>query len=78
MTKMGLCAVLSGEEAGSLIRDLREEFPKAELRRESPAKLKSAMRACWIEDPLLSRMPLDLRSRIFQARLWNTLATGNS
>jgi len=78
MTKMGLCAVLSGEEAGSLIRDLRDEFPKAELRCQPSAKLKSALRSCRVEDPLLSGLALDLRSRIFQARVWNTLAAGNS
>lgn len=76
-TKMGLCAVLSGEDAGALIRDLRVEFPKAELRRQSPAKWKSAMRSCGVEDPLLPRLPLDLRRRIFQARVWNTIAVGN-
>ncbi len=78
ITRMGPCAVLSGEEAGSLIRDLRDEFPKAELRRQSPGKWKSAMRSCRVEDPLLSRLPLDLRRRIFQARIWNTLAAANS
>jgi AraC family transcriptional regulator of adaptative response/methylated-DNA-[protein]-cysteine methyltransferase len=78
ITKIGPCAVLSGEATGSLIRDLEHEFPKAELRRQSPARLQSAMRSCRVEDPLLSRLPLDLRSRIFQARVWNTLAAGNS
>jgi AraC family transcriptional regulator of adaptative response/methylated-DNA-[protein]-cysteine methyltransferase len=77
VTRMGLCAVLSGERAGRLIRALRGEFPKAQLRRESPAKWKSAMRSCSIEDPLLSRLPADLRRRIFEARVWNTLAAGN-
>ena len=75
-TRMGLCAVLSGEEARALIRDLRGEFPKAEIRRELSAKWKFAMRSCCVEDPLLSRLPLDLRRRVFQAMVWNTLATG--
>jgi AraC family transcriptional regulator, regulatory protein of adaptative response / methylated-DNA-[protein]-cysteine methyltransferase len=75
-TKMGLCAVLPGEEVGTLIRNLRDEFPGAEIKRESPAKWKLAMRSCRVEDPLLSRLPLDLRRRVFQAMVWNTLATG--
>jgi AraC family transcriptional regulator of adaptative response/methylated-DNA-[protein]-cysteine methyltransferase len=77
-TTMGLCAVLSGGKAGSLIRDLRDEFPKAQLRHQSPAKLKSAMHSCRIKDPMLSRLALDLRSRIFQARVWNILSAANS
>jgi|HubBroStandDraft_4_1064222.scaffolds.fasta_scaffold176726_2 AraC family transcriptional regulator of adaptative response/methylated-DNA-[protein]-cysteine methyltransferase len=73
VTEHGLCAVLLGEDDDLLVRELREEFPKADLKRESSAQSKTAMHSCQAEDPLLSKLPMSLRGRIFQAKVWNIL-----
>jgi AraC family transcriptional regulator of adaptative response/methylated-DNA-[protein]-cysteine methyltransferase len=72
-TELGLCAVLLGEDKGLLVRELREELPGAVLHRESSAKWDTAVLSCQGEDPLLSKLPLSLRGRVFQARVWNSL-----
>jgi AraC family transcriptional regulator, regulatory protein of adaptative response / methylated-DNA-[protein]-cysteine methyltransferase len=77
-TRVGLCAVLPGKEVNALIRDLRNEFPKADIRHKSSARWKFAVRSCRVEDPLLCRLPLVLRMRIFQARVWNTIASSSA
>jgi AraC family transcriptional regulator of adaptative response/methylated-DNA-[protein]-cysteine methyltransferase len=73
-TKLGPCAVLLDEDEDRLIRQLREEFPNATLTNGPSAKWKAAVSACCqTEDPLLSKLPLSLRGRIFQARLYQAL-----
>jgi len=76
-TKLGACAVLLGQDEGVLLHMLREEFPGALFKREkSPAKWKAAVLSCQSEDPLLSKLPVKLRGRVFQARVWNSLQRG--
>ena len=73
-TKLGPCAVLLDEDEDRLIRQLREEFQNATLTNGPSAKWKTAVNACCqTEDPLLSKLPLSLRERIFQARLYDAL-----
>jgi AraC family transcriptional regulator of adaptative response/methylated-DNA-[protein]-cysteine methyltransferase len=72
-TELGLCTVLLGEDEDLLVRDLREELPNAVFRQESSLKWKVAVQSCQGEDPLLSKLPVSLRGRIFQAKVWNTL-----
>lgn len=74
-TERGLCAVISGPGECAVIRELRCEFPKAELRRELSKQWTLAIRSCQAEDPLLSKLPITLRRRIFEARVWNALVT---
>jgi len=71
-TEQGVCTVLLGDEEAVLIRELREEFPAAVLQRESSANW-NAVQSCQAQDPLLSKFPLSLQSRVFLARLWNHL-----
>ena len=73
VTEHGLCAVLLGEDEDLLVRELREEFPKADLKRESSAKSKTAMHSCQTGEPLLSKLPMSLQGRILQAKVWNNL-----
>ena len=72
-TKNGLCAVLLAQNDDLLVRQLKEEFPKADLRSESSPKSRDAVQSCQAEDPLLAKLPTSLRGRIFQARLWSIL-----
>jgi AraC family transcriptional regulator, regulatory protein of adaptative response / methylated-DNA-[protein]-cysteine methyltransferase len=71
-TEQGVCTVLLGENDGVLIRELRQEFPAAILRRRSSAKLKG-VQSHQDQDPLLSKLPESLQGRILLARIWNTL-----
>lgn len=70
-TEEGLCAVLLGEDDNVLLRELRQEFPKADLRNETSARLKAAVQSCQSEDPLLLKLPVSLRGRILQAKVWH-------
>ena len=72
-TKQGLCAVLLGEDEKVLLRELRQEFPGAIFKQESSAKWKAAVLSCQGEDPLFSKLPVSLRGRVFQARVWGAL-----
>ena len=72
-TKQGLCAVLLGEDEKVLFRELRQEFPRAVFKQEPSAKWKTAVLSCEDEDPLLSKLPVSLRGRVLQARVWNSL-----
>jgi AraC family transcriptional regulator of adaptative response/methylated-DNA-[protein]-cysteine methyltransferase len=78
-TQEGICAILLGEDDGTLIRRLRAEFPLAVLTRDpiAPRRWTTAMESCQREDPLLARLPLECRVRIFQAKVWRNLARRN-
>ncbi len=74
-TERGLCAVRFGESAPELERGLREEFHRAELRRDEAAMKE------YVE-PLLAvirgenttiDLPLDVRATAFQMKVWEKL-----
>jgi AraC family transcriptional regulator of adaptative response/methylated-DNA-[protein]-cysteine methyltransferase len=72
-TERGPCSVLLGEDEDLLLRELHEEFPGAAFKQESFANWKAAVLSCQGEDPLLSKLPVSLRGRVFQARVWDSL-----
>jgi AraC family transcriptional regulator of adaptative response/methylated-DNA-[protein]-cysteine methyltransferase len=72
-TDQGICVVLVGEDEDLLLRELREELPGAVFKHESSPKWKAAVKSCHDEAPLLSKLPVSLRGRVFQARVWNSL-----
>jgi AraC family transcriptional regulator, regulatory protein of adaptative response / methylated-DNA-[protein]-cysteine methyltransferase len=72
-TEQGLCAVLLGDDVDLLRRELRQEFPGAVFKQDSSVKWRAAVLSCQSEDPLLSKLPLSLRGRVFQARVWHSL-----
>jgi AraC family transcriptional regulator, regulatory protein of adaptative response / methylated-DNA-[protein]-cysteine methyltransferase len=72
-TEQGLCAVLLGEDGDAVLRELRQEFPRAVLKRESSTSWAAAVLACQHEDPLFAKLPASLRGRVFQARVWVAL-----
>lgn len=74
-TDRGLCAVLLGDSAQSLERDLRRQFARArcEPAERSFAKTVAAVVA-RIEEPAASvDLPLDIRGTAFQQRVWQAL-----
>jgi len=74
-TDTGICSVLLGKDHKDLTCNLRQEFPAAYLVLDKTLRGKclAAVKSCQREDPLLSKMPHELRCRIFQARVWKTL-----
>lgn len=71
----GLCAVLLGDDDADLEAALRQELPRAEIRRGGP-KLES-----WVEEVLrrvsgeapVRPLPIDTPSTDFQRRVWQAL-----
>ncbi|WP_104903246.1 bifunctional DNA-binding transcriptional regulator/O6-methylguanine-DNA methyltransferase Ada [Pseudomonas sp. LH1G9] len=71
----GVCAILLGDEPDTLVRDLQDQFPKAELLGADPAfEQLVAQVVGLIEAPALGLdLPLDLRGTAFQERVWQAL-----
>jgi AraC family transcriptional regulator, regulatory protein of adaptative response / methylated-DNA-[protein]-cysteine methyltransferase len=74
-TAHGVCAVLLGKDEDVLPRELREEFPRAILQERRSEEWEAAVFHCQDEDPSLSKLPIDLRRRIFQAKVWYACIT---
>lgn len=74
-SEKGLCALLLGDEAEDLIRDLRRRFPKAEVVEADSALAETlAAAVALVEAPRFgATLPLDLRGTAFQARVWGAL-----
>ncbi len=70
-TRAGPCAVLTGGSRTRLLRELRREFPRADLTLESPppARWTTAVRSSSREDPFVSTFPGAIRDRIYRARV---------
>ena len=74
-TAVGICAILMGDDAGQLARDLQDRFPAAELVgadagfEETVAKVVGLVEAPGIGFDL----PLDVRGTVFQQRVWEAL-----
>jgi AraC family transcriptional regulator of adaptative response/methylated-DNA-[protein]-cysteine methyltransferase len=78
-TEVGICAILLGEDDETVIRQLRGEFPKAVVTRDRvvPRRWTASIETCQREDPLLAQLPLEFRLRVFQAKVWKSLAGRN-
>lgn len=74
-TAAGVCAVLMGEEPQTLVRDLQDRFPKAELvGADAGYESVVAQVLAAIDDPRRSAdLPLDLRGTAFQYQVWQAL-----
>lgn len=74
-TERGVCAILFGDDADELQKDLRRRFPRAQLQagdRRFARLLSRVIRA--LERPALAaRLPLDLQGTVFQRRVWEAL-----
>lgn len=79
-TPRGLCSVRFGDDAASLERALREEFPQAELRGPDRALASGVRSVVAVIEGSASRvaslaatLPLDVRATAFQRRVWEAL-----
>ncbi len=68
-TRIGVCAVLFGDNDRALVNELSKEFPQARVERESCVK--SAMISGVDLGPLVLKLPASLRARVVQAKLFN-------
>lgn len=74
-TARGICAISLGKAAVSLVRELGQQFPQAELV-AGDARFQVLVRRviALIEEPSQSqRLPLDIRGTAFQERVWQAL-----
>ena len=74
-TPRGLCAVSLADSDSSLVRGLRREFPRAELRRDRNGLagwVRAIVRHLEGRQPQLE-LPLDVRGTAFQLRVWEEL-----
>lgn len=74
-TERGVCAVRMGDNDQNLERDLREEFPQAEIKRADSAlrePVEKILTHLTRNEPRLD-LPLDIRATAFQLRVWQKL-----
>lgn len=71
----GVCAILIGDDADALLRDLQDRFPKADLMGgDQDFELLVARIIGFVEAPALGLdLPLDIRGTAFQQRVWQAL-----
>ncbi len=71
----GVCAILLGDDAGSLVKDLGDRFPKAHLVGDDPEFGRTlAAVIALVEVPGVGLgLPLDVRGTAFQRRVWEAL-----
>ena len=74
-TEEGVCAILLGDDPASLVRELQDSFPKAQLTGgDEDFKYVVAKVVAFIEVPALGLdVPLDIRGTAFQQRVWQAL-----
>jgi len=75
MTERGVCAVRMGDTDAELEKDLREEFPHAEIKRDDSAlreQVQKILSHLDNNEPRLD-LPLDIRATAFQRQVWDKL-----
>jgi AraC family transcriptional regulator of adaptative response/methylated-DNA-[protein]-cysteine methyltransferase len=74
-TDKGICAILLGDDAATLLRELEDRFPKAQLiGGDQDFERLVAQVAGLVEAPAQGLdLPLDLRGTAFQHRVWQAL-----
>jgi len=74
-TARGVCAILLGDDADALARDLQDRFPRARLIGGDAAfEQWVATVVGFVEAPALGlNLPLDVRGTAFQQRVWQAL-----
>jgi AraC family transcriptional regulator of adaptative response/methylated-DNA-[protein]-cysteine methyltransferase len=73
-SERGVCSILIGEDPARLARDLRNQFPKANLIDEQGHEELVAQVAGLIEEPGTGLdLPLDVRGTAFQQLVWDAV-----
>jgi AraC family transcriptional regulator, regulatory protein of adaptative response / methylated-DNA-[protein]-cysteine methyltransferase len=74
-TRKGVCAIMLGADADTLVRELQDRFPKATLVGGDAAFEQWVAKVVgFVEAPRLGLdLPLDLRGTVFQQRVWQAL-----
>jgi AraC family transcriptional regulator of adaptative response/methylated-DNA-[protein]-cysteine methyltransferase len=74
-SRQGVCAILLGDDPDALVRDLQDQFRKAELiGGDAQFERLVAEVVGFIEAPSLGHnLPLDVRGTAFQERVWQAL-----
>jgi len=74
-SQRGICAILLGDDAQDLVRDIQDRFPKAELiAGDREFEQRMAVVVGFIEAPRLGlALPLDIQGTVFQERVWRAL-----
>ena len=73
-TSRGVCAILFGDDAAALARELGRRFPTAQVRRDSGTDTMLETVTRLIESPGLELyLPLDPRGTPFQLEVWQAL-----
>ncbi|MBN9404576.1 MAG: bifunctional DNA-binding transcriptional regulator/O6-methylguanine-DNA methyltransferase Ada [Burkholderiales bacterium] len=74
-SQRGICAILLGDNPERLVRDLQDQFPKAELIGGDAAfEQLVAQVVGFVEAPATGlQLPLDVRGTAFQERVWRAL-----
>lgn len=74
-TQFGICAILLGDDPDQLVRDLQDQFPKAQLIGGDEAfEQLVAQVVGFVEAPSLGlNLPLDVQGTAFQERVWQAL-----
>lgn len=72
----GICAILLGDDADSLLRELQDRFPKAEMIGGDTGfeKLVAQVVALVERPDQAQSLPLDIRGTAFQRRVWQALS----
>jgi len=74
-SQRGVCAVFLGDDPAALVRQLRDQFPRAQLLPAGPGFARLVARVvALVEDPAAKlALPLDLQGTAFQLRVWRAL-----
>jgi AraC family transcriptional regulator of adaptative response/methylated-DNA-[protein]-cysteine methyltransferase len=74
-SKKGVCSILIGDDPVSLVRELQDQFPKANLIGDEPGYEDVVAKVVGlIEHPEIGvDLPLDIRGTAFQQRVWKAL-----
>lgn len=74
-SQRGICAIQLGDDPEELVRDLQDQFPKAQLIGGDEAfEQQVAEVVGFVEAPSIGlRLPLDVRGTAFQERVWRAL-----
>lgn len=74
-SERGICAILLGDDADELARDLQDRFPNAELiGGDTQFERVVAAVVGFVENPNIGfDLPLDIRGTAFQQRVWQAL-----